>query len=545
MRIWMRWLMGVLMLTLGGLQDRAWAQGTELPPDDFNAALAKLGQGELAQIGEAVRMLGDSSDPRALAVLTALNEGRLRLDAQGKIYFVDDQGKAKEVVSGQLARAADLTEPTLSNAVRRGLLPAIGRLKLLSPDPRVRLAGARDLVERPRPEAIPLLRTALTQETVPQIRQLLVLALAQGELGDPDPAKRLAAARVLGDTASVQYKSLVEARLGKDEAGQPVEPDPKVRAALEDALDAINSWQFLTNTAGNLFYGLSLGSILLLSALGLAITFGLMGVINMAHGEMLMLGAYTTYVVQGWLHSHLPQVWDAYLLLAIPAAFIVTGLIGMLLEWLVIRHLYGRPLETLLATWGISLMLIQAVRMLFGAQNVTVANPAWLSGGLQVTEGLVLTYNRVAIIAFALLVLMLCYLLLQRTRLGLMVRAVQQNRAMAAAMGIATERVDRWTFALGSAIAGLGGVALSQLDNVGPQLGQAYIVDSFMVVVLGGVGQLAGTAAGAFMLGMINKFLEPSIGAVLGKVLVLVFIILFIQRRPQGLFALKGRAAEA
>jgi urea transport system permease protein len=270
-----------------------------------------------------------------------------------------------------------------------------------------------------------------------------------------------------------------------------------------------------------------------------------MGVINMAHGEMLMLGAYATFVVQNLFKTYLPGFFDAYLIVAIPVAFLASATVGVILERLVIRHLYGRPLETLLATWGLSLILIQTIRLLFGAQNVGVANPSWLSGGLVITPGLVLTYNRVAIIVFAGLVLSAVWLLFQRTRLSLNVRAVTQNRPMAAAMGINTSQVDMWAFALGSGVAGLGGVALSQLGNVGPELGQAYIVDSFMVVVLGGVGKLAGAVVGALSLGVINKFLEPTMGAVLGKIMVLVFLILFIQKRPQGIFALKGRAVEA
>jgi len=284
--------------------------------------------------------------------------------------------------------------------------------------------------------------------------------------------------------------------------------------------------------------------VLILCALGLAITFGLMGVINMAHGEMMMIGAYTSFVVQNFFISNLPTHLDWYIAVAVPAAFVVSGAVGVLMERTVIRHLYGRPLETLLATWGISLLLIQTVRLIFGAQNVTVANPSWLSGGVEILPQVVLTYSRLAVIAFSVVVMLFVWVLMQKTRLGLEVRAVTQNRAMAAAMGISTRRVDMWTFGIGSGVAGLGGVALSQLSNVGPELGQGYIVDSFMVVVLGGVGKLAGTIAGGLGLGLVNKYLEPLAGAVLGKIFILGFIIVFIQRRPQGIFALKGRAAE-
>jgi len=322
------------------------------------------------------------------------------------------------------------------------------------------------------------------------------------------------------------------------------ETDPELKAALRAALDAIDLRLSIANFFTNVFSGLSLGSILLLAALGLAITFGLMGIINMAHGEMLMLGAYSTYVVQGLFRDYFPGALDWYPLAALPVAFLVAAAVGALMERVVIRHLYGRPLETLLATWGLSLILIQAVRSIFGPQNVEVASPAWMSGALEL-YGVVLPYNRLVIIAFAFFVLGIVWYALNRTRMGLYVRGVMQNRPMADAIGVPTARVDMMAFALGSGIAGLGGVALSQIGNVGPELGQAYIIDSFMVVVLGGVGQLAGTVVAALGLGEINKFLEPYAGAVLGKIAVLVLIILFIQKRPSGLFALKGRSADS
>jgi len=296
--------------------------------------------------------------------------------------------------------------------------------------------------------------------------------------------------------------------------------------------------------AGAIFSGISLGSILLLVALGLAITYGLMGVINMAHGELMMIGAYATYVVQGFFQKYMPGAFDWYLVAAVPVSFAASALMGAVLERSVIRFLYGRPLETLLATWGISLMLMQGVRSIFGAQNVEVANPSWMSGGVTVLGSLVLSYNRIAIIVFAILVVTAVWLILNKTRLGLFVRAVTQNRRMADCVGVSTGKIDMLTFGLGSGIAGLGGVALSQLGNVGPDLGQSYVVDSFMVVVLGGVGQLAGTVIAALGLGEVNKFLEPVAGAVLAKIAILVFIIVFIQRRPQGLFAMKGRSVE-
>ncbi|MEN9627391.1 MAG: putative transporter permease UrtB, partial [Pseudomonadota bacterium] len=317
------------------------------------------------------------------------------------------------------------------------------------------------------------------------------------------------------------------------------------KPALQKAADAIQQRLAWGERAQLLFSGLSLGSILLLAALGLAITYGLMGVINMAHGELMMIGAYATYLVQNAFRSYAPGAFDWYIVAAVPASFTVAALVGAVLERSVIRWLYGRPLETLLATWGISLILMQGVRSIFGAQNVAVENPSWLSGGVQVLPNLTLPYNRIAILVFAALVLLGMALLIGKTRLGLFVRGVTQNRRMASCMGVNTARVDTYAFALGAGIAGLAGCALSQVGNVGPDLGQGYIVDSFMVVVLGGVGQLAGTVYAALGLGILNKLLEGWQGAVLAKIMVLVFIVVFIQKRPQGLFAVKGRSAEA
>ena len=324
------------------------------------------------------------------------------------------------------------------------------------------------------------------------------------------------------------------------------EQDPQVKAAIQAAIDSVQGQLAWGERLGVLFTGASLGSILLLVALGLAITYGLMGVINMAHGELMMIGAYATYLVQNLFRQWLPpSLFDWYIVLAIPASFAVAALVGAVLERTVIRWLYGRPLETLLATWGISLVLMQGVRTLFGAQNVAVENPSWLSGGVQVMSNLILPYNRLAIIAFAFLVLAGVTLMINRTRLGLFVRGVTQNRRMAACVGINTARIDTYAFSLGAGIAGLAGCALSQVGNVGPDLGQSYIVDAFMVVVTGGVGQLAGTVYAALGLGVLNKFLEGFAGAVLAKIMVLVCIVVFIQKRPQGLFAMKGRSAEA
>ena len=440
---------------------------------------------------------------------------------------------------GNISVDGEVKTLRLNNRLRGLIDTALASHQLLAADPKLRLTAAQQLQKSAKPAQLKFLDQQLAAETDSDVSSALSLALANLQLVDPDPAVRLAAVRLLGETGEPLARTRLEALL------QPgIETDATVHTAAETSLAQVKRKLLIGDLLGQAFSGLSLGSILLLAALGLAITFGLLGVINMAHGEMLMLGAYSTYCVQLLFQRFAPGAIEFYPLLALPVAFFVTAAVGMVLERTIIRHLYGRPLETLLATWGISLILIQLVRVLFGAQNVEVANPAWLSGGLQVLPNLVLPYNRLVIIVFALAVVVLTWLLLNKTRLGLNVRAVTQNRNMAACCGVPTGRVDMLAFGLGSGIAGLGGVALSQIGNVGPDLGQGYIIDSFLVVVLGGVGQLAGTVYAAFGLGIANKILEPQIGAVLGKILILGLIILFIQKRPQGLFALKGRVID-
>jgi urea transport system permease protein len=440
---------------------------------------------------------------------------------------------------GQITVDGETKVLRLNNRLRGLIDTALASHQLLAADAKLRLGAAQQLQKSAKPAQLKLLDRQLASETNADVHTALSLALANLQLVDSDPAVRLAAVRLLGETGDPLARTRLETLLDPT-----VETDVGVRTAAETSLAQVKRKLLIGEILGQAFSGLSLGSILLLAALGLAITFGLLGVINMAHGEMLMLGAYSTYVVQLMFQRYAPGALEFYPLVALPVAFFVTAVIGMALERTVIRHLYGRPLETLLATWGISLMLIQMVRLVFGAQNVEVANPEWLSGGIQVLPNLVLPYNRIVIIAFALFVVVLTWLLLNKTRLGLNVRAVTQNRNMAACCGVPTGRIDMMAFGLGSGIAGLGGVALSQIGNVGPDLGQSYIIDSFLVVVLGGVGQLAGSVTAAFGLGIANKILEPQIGAVLGKILILALIILFIQKRPQGLFALKGRVID-
>ena len=476
-------------------------------------------------------------DSARLPLLQALQQGRVAADSD-KTPFIEVDG-SYQAVEGTADPVGTTKKLRLNNRLRGLISTALASHQLLAEDAGVRLAAAQHLQKSAKPAQLALLNAQVASEEDQQVRDALSLALANLQLVDRDPAIRLAAVRLLGETGDPLARTRLETLL--DPA---VEQDEAVRTAAETSLAQVKRKLLIGELLGQAFSGLSLGSILLLAALGLAITFGLLGVINMAHGEMLKLGAYSTYMVQLLFQRLAPEALAFYPLVALPVAFFVTAVIGMALERTVIRHLYGRPLETLLATWGISLILIQLVRVVFGAQNVEVANPYWLSGGIQVLPNLVLPYNRIVIIGFALFVVMLTWLLLNKTRLGLNVRAVTQNRNMAACCGVPTGRVDMLAFGLGSGIAGLGGVALSQIGNVGPDLGQSYIIDSFLVVVLGGVGQLAGSVMAAFGLGIANKILEPQIGAVLGKILILALIILFIQKRPQGLFALKGRVID-
>lgn len=488
----------------------------------------------------AIRALAAQGDTAVLPVLQAMADDALYVTADGRLFLQRD-GRAVDVRNGAPIEPApeDYESVGINNRIRSELANAIAVLELASPDRAVRRQAAATLMENPDLWLVPLLEAAIAREQDEDIRSRLTLAQAKSNLASPEAPARLAAVRALAEYASPDTKGLLTPLL------EPAnEPDAEVRQAAKTALAKIESQLALRAAAAQVFTGLSLGSILLLAALGLAITYGVMGVINMAHGELLMIGAYTAYLVQALFRTHLPDYFDWYVLAAIPIAFLVTALVGVLLERTVIRHLYGRPLETLLATWGLSLILIQAARMLFGAQNVEVANPSWLSGGIELAAGLTLPWNRIFIIVFALIVLTLVWVMLQKTRLGLFVRAVTQNRAMAGCVGVPTGRVDTLAFALGAGIAGLGGVALSQIANVGPGMGQGYIVDSFMVVVLGGVGQLAGTVWAALGLGVVTKFLEGWTGAVIAKILVLVLIIIVIQRRPQGLFSPKGRSVE-
>ncbi len=485
----------------------------------------------------AVARLGTSGDPRAAAVLGALQSQHLFVGPGHKLYVREPGGKLTEAVSGKPATITGLKEVRMNNAVRRALAGALGGLRLFSPAPGERTAAAQAVFQDRDAAALPLLDRAIARERDPGVKLVMEQARAAAILvsHDASESQRLAAVATIRARGDLDAVSLLASLHGQT---------PAVAKAAQAGVVAIQRVLRLWDILEGVFYGVSLGSVLLLAAAGLAITFGVMGVINMAHGEMVMLGAYVTFVVQQTMHAHAPWLLGGSLLVSVPLAFLIAGAIGIAIERGLIRFLYGRPLETLLATWGLSLILQQAVRSIFGPTNRAVSTPDWMSGAAKL-GGLTITYNRLAIIVFAILVFAGLIVVLRATPLGLRMRAVTQNRRMAAAMGIRTPWIDALTFGLGSGIAGMAGVALSQIDNVSPNLGQGYIVDSFLVVVFGGVGNLWGTALGALTLGIVNKFLEPVAGAVLGKIVVLVLVILFIQRFPRGLFPLRGRAAEA
>lgn len=507
----------------------------------FEDAVAKFANDDYSDTDEAISAVASSGNKLAFPIINALQDGRLMADPDSKkVYVTGTDGKSIDAATGEpVASVPDSASAVrLNNRLRRSVDAAIGSLTLQSPDLGARLQAAQSVFKSHEETALEPVESALAKETNRSVKAALgdaraAILLFKSDATEVQKLEAVATIRARGDQEALALLS----DIGTD---QPA----SVTTAAASAISSIQSSLAVWSTVQNAWYGLSLGSVLLLAAIGLAITFGVMGVINMAHGEMVMIGAYTTFVVQEVIRTRYTALFDYSLLIAVPLAFLVAGAIGVLIERSIIRFLYGRPLETLLATWGLSLVLQQAVRTMFGPTNREVGNPSWMSGAFDLGQ-ITITYNRLWILVFTLAVFMILLAMLRYTALGLEMRAVTQNRRMAASMGIATSRVDALTFGLGSGIAGIAGVALSQIDNVSPNLGQSYIIDSFMVVVFGGVGNLWGTLVGAFTLGIANKFLEPVAGAVLGKITILVLIILFIQKRPRGLFALKGRAVEA
>jgi urea transport system permease protein len=505
-------------------------------------ALPHFTADDYSETDAGITAVAESGDPRAAAIIQALQDGRLLFSAEQKKVFYRQAENAPllDAETGQPAASppADLAPVRINNRLRRTIGAALGGLTLMSPDADKRYEAAQAVFKSRDATALPTLEAAISKETDVRVKRALMEARAAIILLSSDASEddKMAAVTVIRGRGDQDALALL--------SGLPGTTPAPVATAAAEARASISRELQMWDLLQNAWYGLSLGSVLLLAAIGLAITFGVMGVINMAHGEMVMIGAYVTFVIQEVMRAYNPGLLDYSLIIAVPLAFATSGFVGILIERGIIRFLYGRPLETLLATWGLSLILQQAVRSAFGPTNRDVSAPSWMSGAFDIGH-ITITYNRLWIICFTLGVFVALLGMLRLTRLGLEMRAVTQNRSMAAAMGIRTERIDALTFGLGSGIAGIAGVALSQIDNVSPNLGQGYIIDSFMVVVFGGVGNLWGTLVGAFSLGIANKFLEPMAGAVLGKIAILVIIILFIQWRPRGLFALKGRAVEA
>jgi len=514
----------------------------------FLSTLGELREATYSEKASIVERLSQSGHPSARAVLTAFLEDRLYFrNSDQKVFIVKSaEGDPLNLIDplslqdAGSTRADSLTQIGTNNGLRRMLRTTVARFALASPEVAVRLDAVRNVLRSLDEATVALLRERLGVETNASVKKEIGTGLALAALDGSDAKARLEAIATLKQSVSQDVRNRLALLVDKSPGGTFVESDEKVRRAAASAVETIDYWRTFYSGIQTLFFGLSLGSVLVLIAIGLAITFGVMGVINMAHGELMMLGAYTTYAVQVAMPGHI----GISILAAIPAAFIVAGLTGVLMERTIIRFLYGRPLETLLATFGVSLILQQSVRSIFSALNRSVVTPGWMSGSLRLNDALEVTYNRLYVVIFTLMVFSLILLVLKRTRIGLDIRAVAQNRAMARAMGIRTEWVDAMTFGLGSGVAGMAGVALSQLTNVGPNLGQSYIIDSFMVVVFGGVGNLWGSLIGGMSMGIVNELLEPYAGAVLAKIFILIALILFIQARPRGLFPQAGRAAE-
>ena len=543
-----RWGGKWLLLLLLALWDIGPAHAQSPADATFLSTLGEMRDATYSDKAAIAERLSQTGHRSVRAVLTALMDDRLFFrNSDQKIFIVKSADEDPLQLIDPLslknagASAADsMTKIGTNNGLRHTLRTVVAHFALASPDSAVRLEAVKDMLQSLDDPTVALLRKRLAVETNSSVKKEIAAGLALAALDGSDTKQRLEAIATLSHSVSQDIRNRLSALLDKSPDGSFAEPDQLVRTAAAAAVGNIDQSRDFYSGIETLFFGLSLGSVLVLIAIGLAITFGVMGVINMAHGELMMLGAYTTYVVQTAMPGHI----GISIVVAIPASFIVAGLVGVAMERTIIRHLYGRPLETLLATFGVSLVLQQAVRSIFSALNRSVVTPDWMSGSLQLNDALAITYNRLYIVIFTLIVFFVLLAVLKRTRIGLDIRAVSQNRAMAKAMGIRTEWVDAMTFGLGSGIAGVAGVALSQLTNVGPNLGQSYIIDSFLVVVFGGVGNLWGALIGGMSMGIVNKLLEPYAGAVLAKIFVLVGLILFIQVRPRGLFPQSGRASE-
>jgi urea transport system permease protein len=547
LRLGVQWLVVSLLLASWSVVP-LYAQS---PGDSsFLATLQQLPNATFDDKDKIVEKLAQSGHPSVQAVLTAFLQDRLcSRNSDQKVFLVkpgEEDSPTLDLIDPLTLKSAgsissdDVTTIVANNHLRRILQTALARFGLSSPDASVRLNAVQDIEKDLNESNVQLLRERSSAETDSKVKKEIAISLALVALNGSDQQARLAAIATLRHSLRQDVLNQLQDLLGQNADGSFVESDAQVRKAAAAAVKSISWWRSFYSGVQTVFFGLSLGSVLVLIAIGLAITFGVMGVINMAHGELMMLGAYATYVVQ----LLMPGYIGSSIFVAIPVAFVVSALTGILIERTIIRFLYGRPLETLLATFGVSLILQQLVRSIFTALNRSVETPAWMTGTLQLNEALSITYNRLYIVIFTLLVFAALLVVLKYTRMGLAIRAVAQNRGMAKAMGIRSEWVDAMTFGLGSGIAGIAGVALSQLTNVNPNLGQSYIIDSFLVVVFGGVGNLWGAMVGGMLMGVVDELLEPYSGAVLAKIFVLVGLILFIQIRPRGLFPPTGRASE-
>lgn len=529
-------LVGLAPLTLAETAPQAAvAEAVSANPEPAATLPTALAGSNFAAKKAALEQIAAEKPPYLADLFAALAEGRLY--GNGSTLWLKEAAAERyaplDAPEQWGGKPTDAKKIVINNSIRQWLKTHAAQNALASRDPEARKAALSEMLAKNDTAALADVQAALAQEDNAAVRTLMETYIARADLQSADTTRHSAAIAVLRQSPSPENLALLQSYLA-------AAPTPQLKTLAEQAVSAMETRQSLIKSAETFSFGLSLGSVLVLTAIGLAITFGVMGVINMAHGELMMIGAYCAYVVQ----LLMPNNIGASVLVAIPVAFVVSGLVGILIERLVVRHLYGRPLETLLATFGISLILQQAVRSIFSPLNRMVQTPDWMSGSLEIVNGLSITWNRIYIFFFCLTCFLALWAVMKRTRLGLEVRAVSMNRNMARAVGISDRKVDMLTFGLGSGIAGVAGVALSQLANVGPNLGQQYIVDSFMVVVVGGVGNLWGTLVSGLALGVLNKMFEPWLGAVLAKAVMLLVIILFIQKFPRGLFPQKGRGVE-
>ncbi|WP_133468938.1 urea ABC transporter permease subunit UrtB [Paraglaciecola marina] len=529
------------------------SQGHALQTDSSSSTaltplLEQLPSTKLRAMGPLIEKIAQVKDVKTRHILQLMLDGELyyikankqlvqAVKAENRQYQLTDALTTEPV---SVVKKSKISKVKTNNRLRSSLRSLIAKIDLTDDDKEVRLQAVKQLLDSPTKASTATISELIDKEPDQEVQELMQATMALQQLRDGEISEQITALNTLSGSLQPAVKNTIVNLLSNLQEGDLTEQQASLKLALQQTLDSIESQASFYGFIENIFFGLSLGSVLLLAAIGLAITFGVMGVINMAHGEMIMLGAYTTYVIQ----IAFPSIIEYSLLIAVPAAFLVSGLVGILIERGVIRFLKGRPLETLLATFGISLILQQLVRTVFSPLNRQVISPEWMSGSWQINPIFSLTFNRLYIILFSIMVFVSLLLILKKSSLGLHVRAVSQNRDMARALSIKSDWVDAITFGLGSGIAGIAGVVLSQLTNVGPNLGQAYIIDSFLVVVFGGVGNLWGTLVAAMSLGLTNKFLEPVTGSVLANIIVLVGLVLFIQKRPKGLFPQKGRAAD-